>query len=137
MAAITWARMIAAARRGDYELLCLTLDELDDYNLTQAQHRDLANLIRDAIGNKLGLKSKRPKRSPETQALLDQRDFKHVSVVFKRLNEEARRRGKSDLRGSERKQIFGQILNGLPSAFQKTTLEDVARFARLPKSRRK
>jgi hypothetical protein len=137
MAVITWDLMIAAARRGDYELLCMELEGIRDHALTQAHYRDLANLIRDAMGNKLGLKSKRPKRSAETQALMDQRDFMHARIVSKRLEAEARRRGKSQFRGDERKRVFNEILSRLPGPFQKTTLEDVARFGRLPKSRRR
>jgi hypothetical protein len=128
--------MIAAARLGDYEMLCMVLEDMSDYELTNAHYRDLADLIRDAIGNNLNLKSKRPKRSPETQALMDQQNFMHARIVFTRLNEEARRRGKSQLRGGERKQVFGNILKGLPESFQRTTLEDVERFAKLPKKRR-
>jgi hypothetical protein len=136
MAVITWERMIAAARRGDHELLCLILEELDG-NLTQAHCRDLANLIRDAFAGNLARKDNRPKRSVETQALLDKREFLHVRVVASRLAAEARRQGKSHLRGAARQAALCAILKDLPPAFGKVTPKELDRFARLPKSRRR
>jgi hypothetical protein len=137
MAKITWEKMIAAARHGDYERLCIVLEGMSGHALTQAYRRDLANLIRDAIGNNLGLKPKRPKRSLESQALLDQKNFMRVSVVAKRMKEEARRRGKQ-LRGDERKQVFGEILKSLRSpVFREVTLEDLEKLGKLPEARRR
>jgi hypothetical protein len=136
MAVITWERMIAAARQGDHELLCLTLEQLEG-NLTKAHCRDLANLIRDAFAGNLDRKKKRPKRSVETQAFLDQREFMHVRVVASRLAAEARRQGKTHLRGAARQAALRAILKGLPSAFGKVTPKELDRFARLPKRRRR
>src|SRR5437660_1474780 len=107
MAVLTWPRLIEAARQGDHELLCRTLETLDGRSLTRAHHRDLANLIRDM--RKIKLKRNRPKLSAETLALSDPR-YLHVRLVSDWLKQKARWRGKTHLRGAARKAALQDVL---------------------------
>jgi hypothetical protein len=65
--AITWEWLIAAARRGEPELLLDFIDRCD-WRFSPAHHQDLHKLLGDALAGNLDRPSHRVKLSPQTRA---------------------------------------------------------------------
>jgi hypothetical protein len=134
MAPITWPWLIAAARRGEPQLLLDFLDNCD--GLSPAHYQDLSKLFRDTWAGNLDRPSHRAKLSPETRAHVFHKRTLHARAILDQIREIERRRGKQ-LRGKDRVAAFNQIRKRLPPQFRATTYDDVAWLAKHAKSWRR